>query len=790
MESNMSFTESQSSRGVGTKNHKICKFKLSQRHKLMMTSILGKGILPSVLLLCSAAQANAQSCTPEILFQSASSFEGRDASGSAGGFDANNIGVGDFIIFEGAVTATYNPAAQIDVVMQITDVNNNSALPPHSADSGNVTINSSGVLTLSRSIARSDPYVTFRLIPMRGGSVTSSVASGTQLSLQDAIVSLQDVDSVNSGSNNSDVAGISTANSDPFTLSLNATEQINFQNGGGPSGFTTYTSEAASTSPVSWAGINGGGNPDHTVDLSYAEYTGGEFLHGFTGSTTNRSSRGGVFALCGTIAPAELTSTKTIDNVVENTDGSTSVTYTITSENTGEQVLTGLTITDDLDTVFSGSYDGFIPSTASVSTGGVTALDSVATILVDTGSPIGTFPTNPSFNGGSDINIFDPSNAVALDPGDRIQVSVTLLVEPNLTGATANFLNEVIVTSTDEFLLPTDGSTTSAPLDIPTLTPSLTLEKPAPTNADEDGSGSVTIGDTLTYTITATNDGDITLNNVVVTDPLLAAPNNTTSCATLAIGATCVLTGTHVVTVAEANAGTIDNTAEVASDEITTPIEASQSTPAVVNPIASSDDSASGINGTDGATGVLNVFDNDTLNGSPVNPADVTLTQTVADPTGALTLNPDGSVDVAPGTPAGTYELTYEVCETANPTNCTTATVSITVEIPQADLSLTKTNTPGVNSEVDQANDTLTSGQTTTYTIVVTNNGPDSVSGAVVTDTPSGDLTCSATNTVTLSGDGVPAGTFTIADLTGAGISLDNLDDGQSTTLTYSCEVN
>jgi len=103
--------------------------------------------------------------------------------------------------------------------------------------------------------------------------------------------------------------------------------------------------------------------------------------------------------------------------------------------------------------------------------------------------------------------------------------------------------------------------------------------------------------------------------------------------------------------------------------------------------IASGDDSATGIDGVTGETGVLNVFDNDTLNGQSVDPSQITLTETIADPTGALTLNPDGSVDVAAGTPAGTYQLTYEICETLNPTNCTTSTVMVTVEEPSAVLS-------------------------------------------------------------------------------------------------------
>ncbi len=95
--------------------------------------------------------------------------------------------------------------------------------------------------------------------------------------------------------------------------------------------------------------------------------------------------------------------------------------------------------------------------------------------------------------------------------------------------------------------------------------------------------------------------------------------------------------------------------------------------------IVANDDSETGINGFTGATDVLNVFDNDELNGSAVNPAEVTLTETVADPQGALTLNPDGSVDVAPSTPAGTYTLTYNICEVAFPANCDDAVVTVTV---------------------------------------------------------------------------------------------------------------
>ncbi|WP_426806445.1 hypothetical protein, partial [Stenotrophomonas sp. SrG] len=53
-----------------------------------------------------------------------------------------------------------------------------------------------------------------------------------------------------------------------------------------------------------------------------------------------------------------------------------------------------------------------------------------------------------------------------------------------------------------------------------------------------------------------------------------------------------------------------------------------------------------------GATGVSNVLTNDTLNGTPVDPTTVVLAPTN---TPALTMQPDGCVDVTAGTPGTTY---------------------------------------------------------------------------------------------------------------------------------------
>ena len=60
--------------------------------------------------------------------------------------------------------------------------------------------------------------------------------------------------------------------------------------------------------------------------------------------------------------------------------------------------------------------------------------------------------------------------------------------------------------------------------------PALGIVKALSANADEDGSTTVSIGDTLSYTITVTNTGNLDQNNVVVSDPMLVN-NSTNTCA-------------------------------------------------------------------------------------------------------------------------------------------------------------------------------------------------------------------------------------------------------------------
>nr|MBX2824335.1 DUF11 domain-containing protein [Gammaproteobacteria bacterium] len=179
--------------------------------------------------------------------------------------------------------------------------------------------------------------------------------------------------------------------------------------------------------------------------------------------------------------------------------------------------------------------------------------------------------------------------------------------------------------------------------------------------------------------------------------------------------------------------------------------------------ITAEDDEVVGVNGADGADDVINAFDNDMLNGMDIDPDDITAT--VLTPATPVTpgapvpeLDPEtGLVDVPPGTPAGTYTIVYEVCETLNPTNCAEASITIEVEPPviEATDDVPEPVRSGIGS--DNAinafdNDTLNGEPVDPADITATVLTPAADPGVVLDP---------ETGVVSVSPD-VPAGTYTI----------------------------
>ena len=179
--------------------------------------------------------------------------------------------------------------------------------------------------------------------------------------------------------------------------------------------------------------------------------------------------------------------------------------------------------------------------------------------------------------------------------------------------------------------------------------------------------------------------------------------------------------------------------------------------------ISATPDAPAPVNGANGGNDIVNAFTNDVLNGVPVVPANITASMTsVATPAtpGAPVPVMDpvtGYVDVPAGTPAGTYTIGYQICETLNPSNCSTSSVTIVVQ-PPAILAAPDSPAPvragmgNPNAVNAFANDTLNGVPVALTDIIATVMTPASNPGVVLDP---------ATGNVAVSAD-VPAGTYSI----------------------------
>lgn len=155
------------------------------------------------------------------------------------------------------------------------------------------------------------------------------------------------------------------------------------------------------------------------------------------------------------------------------------------------------------------------------------------------------------------------------------------------------------------------------------------------------------------------------------------------------------------------------------------------------------DYTATPVNGASGGA-VGSVLANDTLDSSIVaaDGSETTLTLTDLDGLTGATIADDGTITIPAGTAAGTYTVTYELCDEALATNCDTATATIVVTAPAIDAvaddySATPVlaSTGGTVGSV-LANDTLgvslvaTDGSATTLSIT----DPDGLTGVSIAD--------------------------------------------------------
>jgi len=175
----------------------------------------------------------------------------------------------------------------------------------------------------------------------------------------------------------------------------------------------------------------------------------------------------------------------------------------------------------------------------------------------------------------------------------------------------------------------------------------------------------------------------------------------------------------------------------------------------------------------DGAAGGVagSVLASDTIDGAPINLADVTLTIAASDP--ELTLDPaTGLISVAPDTAGGTYTVEYTICEPTTPTNCATLIETVIVEDPRPSLAMEKV---ADNSGPHKAGDLIT------YTYTITNDGNQIIRDIAINDTHNGSDPAPTPINETLITDAAPAGDSVDAASNG---SWDALAPGDVITFT------
>jgi len=335
------------------------------------------------------------------------------------------------------------------------------------------------------------------------------------------------------------------------------------------------------------------------------------------------------------IVDADLSVTKVVNNATPNVGDV--ITFTITATNNGPSDATNVVVTD----VIPSGYTIALPTDIVPSTGTWTA---------------------PNWTIGNLAN------------GASATLTITATVNP-----TGPYDNTATIDGNENDPDPSDDSDTEVVT--PTAVADLSVTKVV-------NNATPNVGEVVTFTITATNNGPSDATNVVVTDVIPSgytialptdivpstgtwtAPNWTIG--NLANGASTTLTITATVN----PTGPYDNTATIDGNE-NDPDPSDDSDTENVTPnnytYAIDDINTSLINTPVTGNVLTNDFD---LEGN---------TQTIASNTnpsnGTVVMNPDGTYTYTPNSGfTGTDSFTYTVCDNGTPIACSTATVTINVE--------------------------------------------------------------------------------------------------------------
>ena len=326
--------------------------------------------------------------------------------------------------------------------------------------------------------------------------------------------------------------------------------------------------------------------------------------------------------------------------------------------------------------------------------------------------------------------------SVAPAAGSSMTCTASLAVDQATFDANTSILNTATADSNES-----DPATSSATVTL-THGPKLTIAKTA---AESTFSA---VGQTIHYTITATNDGNVALASVTVSDPnvssLACTPTNGSP---LAPGASLSCTATHTITQADLDAGHYANTACADDGEGgAAQACASKNVPANRNPHLSIAKSAT--ESTFSAVGQTIHYTITATNNGNVMLASVT----VSDPNvSGLTCTPPNGSSLAPGASlsctathtinqadlaAGHYANTACVDDIEGPAAQACASHDVPADLTPH-LTITKTSTETSFNAV---------GQTIHYTITATNDGNVALASVTVSDPSVSGLTCAPPN--------------------------------------------
>ncbi|PTX06252.1 gliding motility-associated-like protein [Capnocytophaga leadbetteri] len=387
----------------------------------------------------------------------------------------------------------------------------------------------------------------------------------------------------------------------------------------------------------------------------------------------------------------------------------------------------------------------------------IEANDDVATVSSTTGGTTSSVLTNDKLNGvpTPSVSSVTLTWTTATPTGFTLNPNGTITVAPNTPAGTYTISYKICavasltVCDNANIVVTVTGTTTS------TTTPT-TIE------ANDD-----------VATVSSTTGG--TTSSVLTNDKLNGVPNPSISSVTLTwntatpTGFTLNPNGTITIApntpagtytisykICAVASSTVCDTANIVVTVIGT--TTSTTTPTTIE----ANDDVATVSSTTGGT-TSSVLTNDKLNGVP-NPSisSVTLTWNTATPTG-FTLNPNGTITVAPNTPAGTYTISYKICAVASPTVCDNANIVVTVT-----GTTTSTTTPTtIEANDDVATVSSTTGGTTSSVLTndklngVPNPSISSVTLTWTTATPTG-FTLNPNGTITVAPN-TPAGTYTIS---------------------------